>query len=58
MAGYEQKSRTLVMNRQLVMGGNIFEVARYNELRDFYQKARTSDQQQLLLKAAAHASGN
>ena len=58
VTGYQQKNRTLVMTRQLVMGGNIFEVARYNELRDFYQKARTSDQQQLLLKAAAHASGN
>jgi hypothetical protein len=58
VTGYQQKNRTLVMSRQLVMGGNIFEVARYGELRDFYQKARTSDQQQLLLKAVAHASGN
>lgn len=58
VAGYQQKNRTLVMTRQLVMGGNIFEVSRYGELRDFYQKARTSDQQQLLLKAVAHASGN
>jgi hypothetical protein len=55
---YSQANHELVITRQLVMGGNIFPVTRYQELRDFYQKARTSDQQQILLKAATHASGS
>jgi hypothetical protein len=55
---YERRGRVLVLSRQLIMGGNIFETARYAELRGFYQKTRASDQQQLLLKVATHASGN
>jgi hypothetical protein len=58
IANYAQNNRELVLKRQLAMGGNIFQKERYQELRDFYQKTRASDQQQLLLKAAARASGN
>ena len=48
----------IVVVRQLAMGGNMFPVKMYPELRDFYQKARNSDQQQILLKVNTNASGN
>jgi hypothetical protein len=48
----------IVVTRQLAMGGNIFPVKQYPELRDFYLKARNSDQQQILLKVNTHVSGN
>lgn len=51
-------SHELMVTRQLAMGGNIFPVAQYPELRDFYLKARNSDQQQILLKVNTHVPGN
>lgn len=53
-----RRGHEIVVTRQLAMGGNIFKVEQYPELRDFYQKARNSDQQQVLLKGNTHVSGN
>ncbi|HEU5400191.1 MAG TPA: DUF3857 domain-containing protein [Terriglobales bacterium] len=54
----KQGGREVVVSRQLAMGGNVFQVNQYPELRDFYLKARNSDQQQILLKVDTHVSGN
>ncbi len=53
-----RSGREIVLQRQLAMGGNIFPVKQYPELRDFYLKARNSDQQQILLKVNTHVPGN
>lgn len=57
-SNFTQGGREIVVTRQLAMGGNIFPVNQYPELRDFYLKARNSDQQQILLKVNTHVPGN
>jgi len=57
-SNFTQGGREIVVTRQLAMGGNIFSVNQYPELRDFYLKARNSDQQQILLKVNTHVPGN
>lgn len=55
---YTNNAHELTVVRQLAMNGNIFSVDHYKELRDFYQKARSADQQQVLLKVVTNALGN
>lgn len=55
---YKQTGRQLVISRQLLMGGNVFPVDMFKELKGFFQQAHTADQQQILLKAESSATGN
>jgi hypothetical protein len=48
----------LFSRRDMVMGGMAFPVTAYKEVKDFYDKVKTGDDQPALLKAAAHAQGN
>jgi hypothetical protein len=45
----------LVSLRSLVVGGLIFPVANYGELKTFFDKVKTGDDQPLLVKGTAHA---
>jgi hypothetical protein len=45
----------VVSRRDLVMGGLLFPVANYGEVKGFFDKVRTGDEQPLLLKGTAHA---
>jgi hypothetical protein len=49
---------TVFSRRDLVMGGMAFPVANYKEVKDFYDKVKTGDDQPALLKASIHAQGN
>ena len=49
---------TLVSRRDLVMGGMLFPVANYNEVKAFYDKAKAGDDQPVLLKVSVHAAAN
>ena len=52
----KQESPTGIMaRRDLVMGGMAFPTTQYKELKDFYDKVKTGDDQQMILKGAAHA---
>jgi transglutaminase-like putative cysteine protease len=55
---YQQSGRQLMSERQLLMGGNVFPVEMYKELKGFFQQVHTADQQQILLKAESSATGN
>jgi hypothetical protein len=45
----------LVSRRNLVVGGLIFPAANYGELKTFFDKVKTGDDQPLLVKGTAHA---
>jgi len=49
---------TVFSRRDLVMGGMAFPVANYKEIKTFYDKAKTGDDQPVLLKVSAHAQGD
>lgn len=44
--------------RDLIMGGLAFPQNMYGEVKSFYDKVKAGDDQQAILKAAAHAEGN
>ena len=44
--------------RDLIMGGLAFPQTMYGEVKGFYDRVKASDDQQAILKAAAHAEGN
>jgi len=51
-----QPSGEIVSVRNLIMGGMAFPVAQYKELKGFYDKVKTGDDQPVILKASAHAA--
>jgi Domain of Unknown Function with PDB structure (DUF3857)/Transglutaminase-like superfamily len=44
--------------RDMVMGGMAFPVTAYKDVKDFYDKVKTGDDQPVLLKVSSHAQGN
>jgi transglutaminase-like putative cysteine protease len=60
---YETKQKmeqpdTIYSLRNIIMGGIVFPITKYKEIKDFYDKAGTGDRQQVLLKVDTHAEGN
>jgi hypothetical protein len=51
----QESANSIVARRDLVMGGLAFPTTMYKELRDFYDKVKVGDDQQVILKGAAHA---
>ena len=49
---------TVFSRRDMVMGGMAFPVNVYKEVKGFYDKVKTGDDQPLLLKGSPHAQGN
>lgn len=49
---------TVFSRRDLAMNGMAFPVTRYKEVKDFYDKVKTCDDQPMLLKGSPHAQGN
>jgi hypothetical protein len=48
----------IVVTRDLVMAGMVFPATMYPEVKGFYDKVKAGDDQEVVLKAAAHAGGN
>ena len=48
----------IIALRDLVMAGMAFPANMYPEVKGFYDKVKAGDDQQVILKAAAHAAGN
>jgi len=44
--------------RDFINGGVLFPVTDYKTINDFYDKVKAGDDQQIVLKAAAHVAGN
>ena len=51
----QESSNGIMARRDLVMGGMAFPTDRYKEIKDFYDKVKTGDDQQMILKGSAHA---
>jgi hypothetical protein len=49
---------TIFSRRDLVMGGMTFAVGRYTDVKGFYDKTKSGDDQTILLKAGTHVAGN
>ena len=55
----EEKPGTVFSRRDVIMAGIVFPVDRYKEVKEFFDKIKTGDDQQVIVKAAAHgAQGN
>jgi len=55
----KQESPTTIFSlRNLIMGQVAFPATDYKTVKDFYDKIKAGDEQQVILKAAAHAAGN
>jgi hypothetical protein len=57
-ADYKQKNRELIATRVLVLNENTFEVEKYANLKGFFDKMKTADDQQAVLSRAASAQGH
>lgn len=55
---YSLQGRELTSTRILGVGGNIYEVEKYPELKSFYEKVKAGDDQQIVLSGAPNAQGN
>jgi Domain of Unknown Function with PDB structure (DUF3857)/Transglutaminase-like superfamily len=53
----EEKPGTIYSRRDLIMGGIAFPRERYDEVKGFFDKVKTGDDQQVIIKAASHAQG-
>jgi len=51
----QDSPHTIMSRRELIMAGMAFPVSSYKDLKDFYDKVKTGDDQQLIAKGAAHA---
>jgi len=49
---------TVFSRRDMVMGGMAFPANVYKDVKGFYDKVKTGDDQPLLLKGSPHAQGN
>jgi hypothetical protein len=54
----QEAPKTISSVRNLIMNQVGFPVTQYKTLKDFYDKVKAGDDQQVILKAAAHAAGN
>ena len=53
----EEKPGTVFSHRDFIMGGIAFPVDLYKELKGFFDKVKSGDEQQVILKAAIRAEG-
>lgn len=53
----EEKPGTIFSRRDMAMGGIAFSLDRYKELKAFFDKVKAADDQQVIIKAVAHATG-
>lgn len=51
----QDSPHTIMARRELIMAGMAFPASSYKDLKDFYDKVKTGDDQQLIAKGAAHA---
>jgi len=51
----QESSNSIMARRDMVMGGMAFPTNMYKEIKDFYDKVKTGDDQQMILKGSAHA---
>jgi hypothetical protein len=51
----QESANTIMARRDLIMGGMAFPPNMYKELKDFYDKVKTRDDQQMIAKGSAHA---
>jgi hypothetical protein len=51
----KESSDSIVARRDLVMGGLAFPPNMYKDLKEFYEKVKAGDDQQMILKGPAHA---
>ena len=54
----QEAANAIFCRRDFIIGGVLFPVSEYTHLKDFYDKVKTADEQQVILKAASHAAGN
>ena len=51
----QDSPNTIMARRELIMAGMAFPASSYKDLKDFYDKVKAGDDQQLIAKGAAHA---
>jgi hypothetical protein len=56
-AKYKSEASSLRIDRGLILGNALFLAKEYPDLRDFFQKVNSKDQEQVVLKAAAVVTG-
>jgi hypothetical protein len=54
----QEAPNTIFSRRDIVIGGLLFPVTEYKAIKDFYDKVKAGDDQQIVLKAAAHVAEN
>lgn len=54
----QEAPNKIFARRDFINGGVLFPVAEYKTVKDFYDKVKAGDDQQIVLKAAAHVAGN
>jgi hypothetical protein len=54
----QEAANTVFSRRDLIIGGILFPVTEYKAIKDFYDKVKAGDDQQVILKAAPHVAGN
>jgi Domain of Unknown Function with PDB structure (DUF3857)/Transglutaminase-like superfamily len=54
----QEAPNTVFARRDFINGGVLFPVTEYKSIKDFYDKVKAGDDQQIVLKAAAHVAGN
>jgi len=54
----EEKPGAVFSRRDVIMGGIAFPVDRYKELKGFFDKVKSGDEQQVIVRTAGHAEGN
>jgi uncharacterized protein DUF3857/transglutaminase superfamily protein len=54
----QEAANTIFSRRDFINGGVIFPVNEYKTVKDFFDKVKAGDDQQVILKAAAHEAGN
>jgi hypothetical protein len=53
-----ESANTIVSNRDIGNAGYLFPASVYKEVKDFYDKVKAGDDQQVVLKASSHAGTN
>jgi Transglutaminase-like superfamily len=51
----QESANSIMARRDVVMGGLAFPTNMYKELKDFYDKVKVGDDEQMILKGSAHA---
>jgi hypothetical protein len=54
----KETADTIFSRRDLINGGVIFPASEYKAVKDFFDKVRAGDDQQIVLKAATHVAAN